>query len=129
MKICEKSSRIIPITNFVLWENLKIRAKKQYDLWRSGIYGSNPEDYVLFDGINKASSYTRLHQAYFRLQRKQKTWHCLSHTAGTNLFGTTGIENCANKFRPRIKSRFREMQPRLRRDGSGFFKARTQKRH
>lgn len=89
-KINEKNSRIIPIIDKQVWDDLILRAKSQYASWQSGIYGNNSEDYLIFDGFNKATSYTRLKLAYEQLKRPLKTWHCLRHTRGTDLFGTTG---------------------------------------
>lgn len=72
-KINEKNSRIIPITDEIVWDDLVLRAKTQFTNWKSGIYGSNNEDYLLFDGINKTTNYTRLKIAYDQLNRPLKT--------------------------------------------------------
>lgn len=89
-KICEKNSRIAPITDKVVWDDLVSRAKIQYQNWQKGIYGTIQENYLLFDGINKATSMTRLKIAYEQKNLPCKTWHCLRHSRGTELFGETG---------------------------------------
>lgn len=94
-KICEKNSRIIPITDKIVWDELVVRAKFQYQQWKSGIFGSNEENYLLFDGINKSTSMARLKLAYEQCNLPCKTWHCLRHSRGTFLFGESGDRELA----------------------------------
>lgn len=88
-KICEKNSRIVPITDERVWISLVERSKQQFRLWKNGAYGTDQKDYLIFDGLNKATSMTRLKQAYEALGIKCRTWHCLRHTRGTMLFAQT----------------------------------------
>lgn len=97
-KICEKNSRIIPITDQTVWNNLVYRCKEQFQAWKSGGYGSEQKDYLLFDGLNKATSMTRLKKAQEVQSLPSKTWHCLRHTRGTMLFGETGDRELAKMW-------------------------------
>lgn len=97
-KICEKNSRIIPITDQEVWNNLVYRCKDQFQGWRAGIYGPDQKDYLLFDGLNKATGMTRLKQAQERAHQRHKTWHCLRHTRATTLFGETGDRELAKMW-------------------------------
>lgn len=97
-KICEKNSRIVPIIDKQVWNNLVQRCKEQHQAWKSGIYGLSQKDYLLFDGLNKATGLTRLKQAQEMLNLRHKTWHCLRHTRGTLLFGETGDRELAKMW-------------------------------
>jgi integrase len=97
-KICEKNSRIVPITDRDVWNNLVMRCREQFQNWKTGFHGTDQKDYLLFDGINKSTSMTRLKQAHEGLNLGHKTWHCLRHTRGTMLFGQTGDRELAKMW-------------------------------
>lgn len=97
-KICEKNSRIVPITDRDVWNNLVLRCKEQFQNWKTGIHGPEQKDYLLFDGLNKATSMTRLKSAHEGLNLGHKTWHCLRHTRATTLFGETGDRELAKMW-------------------------------
>lgn len=94
----EKDCRIVPITDENLWEKIMTRLREQHDLWKKGIYGSNPSNYLLFDGFNRTTSTIRLKSAFEKVGISFKTWHCLRHTRGTELFGETGDRELAKMW-------------------------------
>lgn len=96
--ISEKHCRIIPITDHYLWSNLMERMRTQYEKLKNGAYGSNSSDYLLFDGFNRTTSLKRVKETYKKLNFKEKTWHCLRHTRGTQLFGETGDRELAKMW-------------------------------
>lgn len=96
--ISEKDGRIIPIVDKNLWEIIVKRMRKLHEECKLGRYGSDASDYLVFEGFNKSTSMTRLKVAHEKTGIRLKTWHCLRHTRGTELFGETGDRELAKMW-------------------------------
>ena len=88
-KIHEKHTRIMPIINKDLFNNLVKLYKQQKELLEKRSYGRNPKDYVLFDGLTTTAASIVLRAAYSKTKYTPKSYHCCRHTRCTELVGLT----------------------------------------
>lgn len=88
-KIDSKYDRIVPIIDKELFNNLVRLYKIQEENFKKKVYGSNPKDYVLFDGLTHSDVVVSLRDAYQKTKYKQKSYHCCRHTRCTELVGMT----------------------------------------
>lgn len=89
-KISEKYSRVVVITDQLLWQQLVVLFNQQVDWFDSLKWGTDPKDYALFDGIDRTTATRRLSAAYKKAHLRFRSWHCLRHSCATNLIGATG---------------------------------------
>lgn len=88
-KIDEKFNRIVPIIDKDLFNNLVKLYKQQEELFKKRVYGSDPKNYILFDGLTNTEANLGLRQAYEKTKFKPKSYHCCRHTRCTDLVGKT----------------------------------------
>ena len=87
-KMDNKSGRVIPIKDKILWNDLAEIFNKRAKEHKKRIYGVDLNDYLLFDKIN-SGTLTRLRRLCARLGIPYKSWHNLRHTRATELIGDT----------------------------------------
>lgn len=88
-KISAKDSRTIPITDKGAWNILARRFRLQKNLLEKGTFGGDKINYLLFDGLNGVKLNMTLKDAYGRLGKKPKSYHCCRHSKATYLVGET----------------------------------------
>lgn len=94
-KISEKYSRVVVITDQILWQELVALFNIQVESLDNQVWGIDPKDYALFDGLDRTTATRRLKSAYERKNIRYRTWHCCRHSCATNLIGSTGDYNLA----------------------------------
>lgn len=87
--IHEKNNRIIPIIDKNLFNNLVKLYKNQQELRSKRVYGDNPKNYLLFDGLFTTRAVVDLRKAYEATKYSAKGYHCCRHTRATELVGQT----------------------------------------
>jgi integrase len=92
-KISEKFSRVLAITDSLLWMKLVERYNRQVDNYEAKKWGQELSDYALFDGLDHSTATRRLVQAYADARIRYRSWHCCRHSCATNLIGSTGDYN------------------------------------
>ncbi|MDD9951374.1 MAG: tyrosine-type recombinase/integrase [Zetaproteobacteria bacterium] len=88
--IDDKHARLIPITDAELWQQLCGLYNQQVELQQRRVYGAAGDQYALFEGIDKSSSYRRLAKACASLGLPTWSWHCCRHSCATRILGSTG---------------------------------------
>ncbi|MGE3757346.1 MAG: tyrosine-type recombinase/integrase [Pseudobdellovibrionaceae bacterium] len=88
-QISEKNNRVVPILNKDLFNNIVSLYKEQQKQLASKVYGTNPKDYVLFDGVTHSGALGALRAAYAKTNYAAKCYHCCRHTRCTELVGKT----------------------------------------
>jgi len=118
-EIGERYSRIIPIVDKVLWNDLVDLAALQYDKWKDSKH-LNKKDFFLFDQLNDTTASRRLEEAYQSNQLKYRSWHCLRHSRATWLIGETGDEVLARAWlghsSPKVFERYNHLYQSLVRE-------------
>lgn len=88
-KIDPKNNRIIPLINKEVFNKLATLYFSQRELFLQKAFGSNPKDYLLFDGLNKQRFGNYLRQACKNLKIRNYTPHSCRHTFATQFTGIT----------------------------------------
>lgn len=84
-----KNNRTIPIMNKDVWNILVRRYKAQEKLYRAKKYGAEKINYLLFYDLNRSAVVDDLSMAYFKANKKRKTWHDCRHSFCTYFIGET----------------------------------------
>lgn len=88
-KIDPAYDRIIPISDKDCWNVLAKRWKAQELLHTQRVFGSNLDDYLLFEGCTQTRLGKDLNAAYKGTEFKKKTFHDCRHSYCTNFVGQT----------------------------------------
>lgn len=88
-KICEKNNRVVPIIDKELFNNLVKLYKEQQKLHQKSVFGSDRDNYMLFDEISTSICNRELHRGFKTTGYKYKSFHCCRHTRCTELVGRT----------------------------------------
>jgi len=88
-KIDEKSSRVVPITDKLLWKQLVEIHNRLLPEFKKKVFGDNLANYLFFNEINQ-NSLTKLARVCSTLNVPYRSWHALRHTRATYLIGETG---------------------------------------
>lgn len=88
-KMDSLSGRTVPILDKKAFNILVSRFNKCDQQLSKAQYGSDPKNYLLFDGLTKGTFASHLKRAYESLagRYRQKSAHCLRHTCATELAG------------------------------------------
>lgn len=92
--ISPKYFRYMPIADAETWNILVERYETSMALYDSKVHGSNPRDYLLFDGLTASKFYRDLAKAYERCGLKFKSPHKLRHAYLTPFYDRT----CEDQF-------------------------------
>lgn len=88
-RIDDRSARTIVITDKLLWNELVELHNETLQQHEKGFFGSDIDQYPLFEGIDKTSSAKKLQAAYAKCGLRYRSWHCCRHTRATMLIGQT----------------------------------------
>lgn len=88
-KIEPKNNRIIPISDLATAKVLADRFNAQTQNIKSGIYGADRSQYLLFNGLDKNRVSSKIRKAYESIGLTPKSPHDCRHTYCTNLIAQT----------------------------------------
>lgn len=109
--IDERFSRIIPIVDKTLWNDLVDLSETAFERWNQS--SESKKSCFLFDGLNDATITRQLQEAFESCRLKYRSWHCLRHSRATWLIGETGDEVLARAWlghsSPRVFERYNHL--------------------
>ena len=89
-EVSEREARTLIITDQITWDGLTELHNQQVEKFHQRIHTENIQDYILFDGITRATATRRLQEAFTSTGLPFRPWHCLRHSCATRLIGETG---------------------------------------
>jgi integrase len=89
-KIDDKSGRTIAIIDKKLWNHIVKLHNIAIEKHSKQQFGSEIDQYPIFEGIDKTTASLRLQKTYEKLGLHYRPWKCLRHSRATFLVGETG---------------------------------------
>lgn len=88
-KISPENARTIPIMDKGCWNILARRYKQQDKQLQAALFGTDKDNYLLFDNLSMSILTTTLKSVYKRIGLRPKSYHCCRHSRATYLVGQT----------------------------------------